>query len=74
MTHRDHENDTNNEALISRLGVIEEMLINVKQGQRNSSARAKESDDVQQDWSHFAAEFRISVSENRRVVPTEPNS
>lgn len=59
MTHRDHKNDTNNEPLISRLGVIEKMLINVKQGQRDSSTRAKESNGVQQNWNHFAAEFRI---------------
>lgn len=57
MTNRDHKNDPNNEALISRLGVIEEVLINVKQGQRNGSARANESDDVQEDWNHFAAKF-----------------
>lgn len=56
-TDRDHKNDPNDEALISRLGVIEEVLINVKQGQRNGSARANESDDVQEDWNHFAAKF-----------------
>lgn len=47
-TNRDHENDANNEALISWFSVIEEVAVNVKNRQSDSSEGAEESDDVEE--------------------------
>lgn len=47
-TNRDHENDANNEALISWFSVIEEVAVNVKNRQSDSSDGAEESDDVEE--------------------------
>lgn len=52
-THRDHENDANDEALISGFSVIEEVPVNVKNGQSDGSGGAKESDDVEENRNQY---------------------
>lgn len=47
-THRNHENNPNDEALISGLSVIEKVSVNVENGQSDSCNGAKESDDVEE--------------------------
>lgn len=48
MTDRDHENNPNDVTLISGLGVIEKVPVNVKNGQSDSCNGANESDDVEE--------------------------
>lgn len=47
-TDRDHENNPNDVTLISGLGVIEKVPVNVKNGQSDSCNGANESDDVEE--------------------------
>lgn len=48
MTDRNHENDANNEALISRFSIIEKVSVNMKNSQSDCTDGAKERDNIEE--------------------------
>jgi hypothetical protein len=52
-SHRNHENDANNVALISRFSIIEKVSINVKNRQSDGSNGAKESDNIEENRNEY---------------------
>lgn len=68
---RNHENDPNNETLISRFSVIEKVFVNVKNGQSDGSNGTQESDDIEENRNQYPHSGQALFRSAKRVNPSQ---
>lgn len=52
-TNQNHEDDADNESLISRFGIVQKVPVDMHNSKSNGSNRANKSNDAEIDWNHF---------------------
>lgn len=50
ITHRNHKNDADDVSLIRRFSIVQEVLVNMRNGQRNGSHSANEGNNNIVKW------------------------
>lgn len=52
-THQNHEDDADNESLVSGFGIVQKVPVDMHNSKSNGSNRANKSNNAEIDWNHF---------------------